>query len=224
MASRKCQNFKTCIECLAEWPYYKDDQSACKWCPHCPHVKCIPREKDCDEPNNCNLRYNTITDVNQCGERQCPASDCEKCNSLGGCIWTRQVLKTCEFCFRLLCFYLFFLKLIFNFTRGKSIEKKYLLITKYLFTAEGGTQVTGQPVYDWNCVSEDIFRQASFGKEVVGFGKKKMMQCESRCGDHKDCTSCLKGTGAEGGWSECRWSTQLNEVNAGFIFTSLNFK
>lgn len=37
-------------------------------------------------------------------------------------------------------------------------------------------------------------------------------QCDRRCSDHKDCSSCLKGTGAEGGWSECRWSTQLNEV------------
>lgn len=80
------------------------------------------------------------------------------------------------------------------------------------FTADGGTQVTEQPVYDWNCVSEDIFRQATFGKEIVNFDKKKTTHCEKRCGDHKDCTSCLKGTGGEGGWSECRWSTQLNEV------------
>lgn len=171
MASRKCQNFKTCTECLAEWPHYKEEQAVCKWCPHCPRTKCIPREKDCDESSNCNLKYNTITDVNQCSERQCSASDCEKCNNHKGCIWTRQVLKT----------------------------------------SDGGTQVTEQPVYDWNCVSEDIFRQATFGKEIVNFDKKKTTHCEKRCGDHKDCTSCLKGTGGEGGWSECRWSTQLNE-------------
>lgn len=84
----------------------------------------------------------------------------------------------------------------------------------FFFTADGGTQVTEQPVYDWNCVSEDIFRQATFGKEIVNFDKKKTTQCEKRCGDHKDCTSCLKGTGGEGGWSECRWSTQLNEVKS----------
>lgn len=37
-------------------------------------------------------------------------------------------------------------------------------------------------------------------------------QCEKRCSEHKNCKSCLKGTGAEGGWRECRWSTRLNEV------------
>ena len=106
MSNRKCQNFKTCTECLAEWPYYRGEKQVCKWCPHCPHVKCIPEKIECDEPNNCNLRYNTITDVNQCGERQCPASDCDKCNNLGTCIWTRQVLKTCTF-------YFYFCKLFF---------------------------------------------------------------------------------------------------------------
>lgn len=122
MASRKCQNFKTCTECLAEWPHYKEEQAVCKWCPHCPRTKCIPREKDCDESSNCNLKYNTITDVNQCSERQCSASDCEKCNNHKGCIWTRQVLKTCklEIFFQINKKYI---KLFFNFCfpHGKEV-------------------------------------------------------------------------------------------------------
>ncbi|XP_043511947.1 multiple epidermal growth factor-like domains protein 8 isoform X2 [Frieseomelitta varia] len=163
MISRKCQNFKTCTECLAEWPYYKNEEPVCKWCTHCPNGKCIPSEKDCDELNKCSIRQISVTDVNKCGERQCPASDCEKCNSLEGCVWTRQVLKTSEL----------------------------------------GLAVTGEPVYDWNCVPDDIFERSSI--------KMGSTQCEKRCADHKDCRSCLKGTGAEGGWRECRWSTQLNE-------------
>ncbi|XP_076755978.1 multiple EGF like domains 8 [Xylocopa sonorina] len=163
MASRKCQNFKTCTECLAEWPYYRNEKPVCKWCTNCPNGKCIPSEKDCDELNKCSVRQISVTDVNQCGERQCPASDCEKCNSLKGCVWTRQVLKTSEL----------------------------------------GLAVTGEPVYDWNCVPDDIFERSSI--------KMGSTQCEKRCADHKDCKSCLKGTGAEGGWRECRWSTQLNE-------------
>ncbi|XP_026667029.1 multiple epidermal growth factor-like domains protein 8 isoform X3 [Ceratina calcarata] len=163
MASRKCQNFKTCTECLAEWPYYRNEEPVCKWCTNCPSGKCIPSEKDCDELNKCSVRQISVTDVNQCGERQCPASDCEKCNSLEGCVWTRQVLKTSEL----------------------------------------GLAVTGEPVYDWNCVPDDIFERSSI--------KMSSTQCEKRCADHKDCRSCLKGTGAEGGWRECRWSTQLNE-------------
>ena len=50
-------------------------------------------------------------------------------------------------------------------------------------------------------------------------------QCEKRCSEHKDCKSCLKGTGAEGGWRECRWSTRLNEVrfiSNSFIKTNKN--
>ncbi|XP_076675323.1 multiple EGF like domains 8 isoform X2 [Andrena cerasifolii] len=163
MASRKCQNFKTCTECLAEWPYYKNEEPVCKWCTNCPNGKCIPYKKHCDDLNKCRLRQISVTDVNQCGERQCPASDCEKCNSLEGCVWTRQVLKTSEL----------------------------------------GVAVTGEPVYDWNCVPDDIFERSSI--------KMGSTQCEKRCADHKGCRSCLKGTGAEGGWRECRWSTQLNE-------------
>lgn len=168
MTSRKCQSFKTCTECLAEWPYYKEDKPVCKWCTNCPHgvsSKCISFDQDCDEQtqgpdkSSCTV---SVANVNQCKERKCPASDCEKCNSLGDCVWTRQVLKT-----------------------------------------ELGPKLTGEPVYDWNCVSDSIFERSSI--------KMSSTQCERRCSEHKDCRSCLKGTGAEGGWSECRWSTRLNE-------------
>lgn len=74
-------------------------------------------------------------------------------------------------------------------------------------TAEEGIKVkaNGDPVSDWNCVPENFF-------ELTTSFKMSSTQCEKRCAYHKDCKSCLKGTGAEGGWSECRWSTQLNEV------------
>ncbi|KAK0091776.1 hypothetical protein PV326_002712 [Microctonus aethiopoides] len=163
MASRKCQNLKSCTECLAQWPHYKDDEPVCKWCTNCPNGKCIPSEKDCDEQNKCNVRQISITDVEQCGERQCPASDCDKCKNLGDCVWTRQILKTSEF----------------------------------------GLKMTSEPIYDWNCVSKDVFERSSI--------KMASTECEKRCADHKDCTSCLRGSGSEGGWHECRWSTQLNE-------------
>ncbi|XP_043275705.1 multiple epidermal growth factor-like domains protein 8 isoform X2 [Venturia canescens] len=163
MAGRKCQNFRTCTECLAQWPYYKGADEVCKWCTNCPHGKCIPSEKDCDELHKCNIRQMSVTDVNQCGESRCPASDCEKCKNLGDCVWTRQVLKT----------------------------------------SEQGVEITAEPKYDWNCVPKDIFERFSF--------KMASTECEKRCGDHKDCRSCLRGTGSEGGWRECRWSTQLNE-------------
>lgn len=79
-----------------------------------------------------------------------------------------------------------------------------IIVTVSFFLAELGVKVAGEPIYDWNCVSEDIFERSSI--------KMSSTQCEKRCAEHKDCRSCLKGTGAEGGWQQCRWSTQLNEV------------
>ncbi|XP_023245420.1 multiple epidermal growth factor-like domains protein 8 [Copidosoma floridanum] len=163
MSNRKCENFKTCTDCLAEWPYYREKEPVCKWCVDC-HGKCIPADKDCDEQNKCKHWQKSVNDVNQCGERLCPASDCEKCkNCQGNCVWTRQVLKTSEL----------------------------------------GLKLTAEPVYDWNCVPEDIFNRSSI--------KMTSTQCEKRCSEHQDCKSCLRSTGAEGGWRECRWSTRLNE-------------
>lgn len=72
-----------------------------------------------------------------------------------------------------------------------------------------GLKLTAEPVYDWNCVPEDIFNRSSI--------KMTSTQCEKRCSEHKDCKSCLRGTGAEGGWRECRWSTRLNEVLKYFL-------
>lgn len=97
MAGRECQNFKSCMECLAEWPYYKDEKPVCKWCTSCSNGKCIPSDGDCDEMNKCDVKQMSVIDVNQCWERLCSASDCEKCSDLDGCVWTRQVLKTCKF-------------------------------------------------------------------------------------------------------------------------------
>lgn len=164
MSNRKCQNLKSCSECLAEWPIYHDDGPVCKWCSNCPQGKCIPLEKDCDEQNKCNRRQISIIDINQCGEIQCHASDCEKCNNLAdGCAWTRQILKTSEF----------------------------------------GWKMTSESVYDWNCVTKEIFDRSSI--------ERTNTECEKRCSEHKDCTNCLNGTGSEGGWHECRWSTELKQ-------------
>ncbi|XP_023314938.1 multiple epidermal growth factor-like domains protein 8 isoform X2 [Trichogramma pretiosum] len=163
MMNRKCESFKTCTDCLAEWPYYHEREPVCKWCIDC-HGKCIPADRSCEEANKCKPWKKSFKDVNDCTERLCPASDCEKCkNTVDNCVWTRQVLKTPEL----------------------------------------GLKLTAEPVYDWNCVPEDIFTRSSI--------KMTSGQCEKRCSEHKDCKSCLSGTGAEGGWKECRWSTTLNE-------------
>lgn len=106
MSSRKCQNYQSCTECLAEWPYFKDYKPTCKWCANCLHGKCIPTDLDCEDIFKCNTRQMSVLNVTMCPERKCAASDCEKCQNFGGCVWTKQVIKTCKiFCyFKLLKF------------------------------------------------------------------------------------------------------------------------
>lgn len=70
-----------------------------------------------------------------------------------------------------------------------------------LITSELGVKVAAEPIYNWNCVSEDI----------TSTKMKDVSVCSPRCSFYKNCSSCLAATGSEGGWHECRWSTQLNE-------------
>jgi hypothetical protein len=74
-----------------------------------------------------------------------------------------------------------------------------------MFTAEFSKIVTGEPIYDWNCVSSEISGRSSI--EI-----KSAQVCPDRCSMKLDCDSCLQAPGAEGGWHECRWSIQLGEV------------
>jgi len=72
-------------------------EQVCKWCSNCARGRCIPEDIECERENKCSFRPRTVTDVSQCTERQCPASDCDKCVGLGSCVWTRQVLLSCKF-------------------------------------------------------------------------------------------------------------------------------
>jgi len=72
-------------------------EQVCKWCSNCARGRCIPEGSECERENKCSIRQRTVTDVSQCTERQCPASDCDKCVGLGSCVWTRQVLLSCKF-------------------------------------------------------------------------------------------------------------------------------
>jgi hypothetical protein len=74
-----------------------------------------------------------------------------------------------------------------------------------MFAAEFLKTVTGEPIYDWNCVSSEISERSSI--EI-----KSGQICPDRCSMNLDCQSCLLLPGAEGGWHECRWSIQLGEV------------
>ncbi|EDS32341.1 laminin subunit gamma-3 [Culex quinquefasciatus] len=42
-------------------------------------------------------------------------------------------------------------------------------------------------------------------------GNRKPSICPMSCHTHTSCSTCLSQPSSEGGWSDCRWSTQLNE-------------
>ena len=72
-------------------------------------------------------------------------------------------------------------------------------------SAELSVNVNSQPVYDWNCVGDGVVDRSSIKLNLP-------TTCPLRCSSYKTCDSCLTSKGAEGGWHECRWSTQLREV------------
>ncbi|GFG35976.1 hypothetical protein Cfor_03559, partial [Coptotermes formosanus] len=164
LSKRNCEQYSTCTECLAKWPTHINEVQVCKWCSKCGRGRCISEDRECEHENKCNVRQRTVMDVSQCTERQCPASDCDKCVGLGSCVWTRQVFLSPEF----------------------------------------SKMVTGEPIYDWNCVSSEISERSSI--EI-----KSAQVCPDRCSMYLDCQGCLQAPGAEGGWHECRWSIQLGE-------------
>ncbi|XP_073988408.1 multiple EGF like domains 8 isoform X2 [Rhodnius prolixus] len=92
MAARSCDHFTTCTDCLAQWPTHWNQPQVCKWCGG--QAKCVSVSKECSKDPKCGSKE--IYSVQYCPELSCPASDCEKCNSLGNCTWTRQVMKTTD--------------------------------------------------------------------------------------------------------------------------------
>ena len=90
-------------------------KQVCKWCTNCPRGHCIAASSDCEREGKCKR---TVVDMNQCAESKCPASDCDKCDGLGSCVWTRQVLLSRKF--------LTFLHLFHDFSfRLKNVESEH---------------------------------------------------------------------------------------------------
>ncbi|XP_067001504.2 multiple epidermal growth factor-like domains protein 8 [Anabrus simplex] len=69
-----------------------------------------------------------------------------------------------------------------------------------------GVKVTAEPIFDWNCVMDDVADRSAIKKRSM-----PLPVCPPRCSEYNDCKSCLEAPGAEGGWHECRWSVKLNE-------------
>ncbi|CAG2100157.1 unnamed protein product [Medioppia subpectinata] len=91
---RSCYQYKTCIDCVAIWPTYGSSKQVCQWCSNCQSGRCIPIGASCEREPHCTLQPRVITSGQLCPLRSCLASDCQKCGSIGGCMWTRQVLRS----------------------------------------------------------------------------------------------------------------------------------
>ncbi|XP_014282328.1 multiple epidermal growth factor-like domains protein 8 [Halyomorpha halys] len=91
--ARSCQQFTSCSDCLAKWP--NEEEQVCKWCSSCGGGgKCISVNGECSKEAKCGP--GELNFFQYCPEQSCPASDCEKCQTMSNCIWTRQVMKTAD--------------------------------------------------------------------------------------------------------------------------------
>lgn len=80
MLNRDCKEFETCSTCLATWPAHNEVYSTCYWC----DGKCISIGKEC------RFSDSNVTNVNQCPEKQCQATDCHHCQNMVGCVWSQR--------------------------------------------------------------------------------------------------------------------------------------
>ena len=93
---RNCYQYKSCVDCVAIWPIYGSGKQVCQWCSNCQTGRCIPVGSTCEREPQCTLQQRVITSGQLCPLRSCLASDCHKCGAIGGCMWTRQVLRSSE--------------------------------------------------------------------------------------------------------------------------------
>ncbi|XP_050362348.1 multiple epidermal growth factor-like domains protein 8 [Nymphalis io] len=96
VARRPCENFTSCVSCLAAWPLYPEEKPACRWCETCAAGigECVPTDESCVSIK-CNAGTTYISDSAQCPELRCVAPDCEKCIS-NQCSWTRLVNREAQ--------------------------------------------------------------------------------------------------------------------------------
>ncbi|XP_067133716.1 multiple epidermal growth factor-like domains protein 8 [Centruroides vittatus] len=94
MERRDCYQYKTCMDCVAVWPFFPNAKQLCKWCSNCQRGICIPASASCEVENDCKISQRAINQSSFCPIRECLASDCEKCGSLPNCTWTRQVERS----------------------------------------------------------------------------------------------------------------------------------
>uniref|UniRef100_A0A0K2SV94 Multiple epidermal growth factor-like domains protein 8 n=1 Tax=Lepeophtheirus salmonis TaxID=72036 RepID=A0A0K2SV94_LEPSM len=83
-------------------------------------------------------------------------------------------------------------------------------------SGEQKRKVNESPIYDWNCEQKRVIDHGLiFLKEQQNDDPES---CPAPCDSYHDCNKCLSSTGAEGGWSECRWSIKLNEcISPGYL-------
>lgn len=175
------------VVCSAEWL----SQRMCEQYTTC--TDCLARwPTHWDEPPVCKW-------CGKCARSRCVSATSEDCDrdnkcrivsNVSQCAETQCAASDCEKCQAL----------------GNCLWTRQVLLT-----SEQGVKVTGEPVYDWNCVAQDYTERISIKMKSSG------SFCPPRCNQHKDCDSCLSSQGAEGGWHECHWSTKLNEcVSPGY--------
>lgn len=77
-----------------------------------------------------------------------------------------------------------------------------------LFTGGFAHMLHQKPIYNWVCVMKEI-------QDAPPFPIKSMppLKCPMPCHGYRNCTSCLRSSGGEGGWHQCVWSEMTETVS-----------
>ncbi|XP_055897034.1 multiple epidermal growth factor-like domains protein 8 [Biomphalaria glabrata] len=93
-ALKRCSRFTTCSDCLFSHPHIKEQ--SCVWCSTCRLGQCVPQNEQCPTQGCPQSVSNILSNIRECPENLCSASDCNKCVQRNICMWTRhfQLLKS----------------------------------------------------------------------------------------------------------------------------------
>ena len=188
--------------------------------------KCLPIEKKCQDEHSCGQKPRETTDASHCPERQCSASECEKCTATGKCIWTRQILRSSEWSFQLHS------QPVYDW----NCVRKTILDTKPSFSvsssppetcpepcishqtclscleskggSEGGYQECHWSMALNRCLSPAHKWLFCFGGVCGSILRGMSSNCPKPCSVHKSCSSCLEAP-------DCGWCATLGKNGAG---------
>lgn len=213
---RSCYQYKSCSQCLATFPHFKQNSKACKWCTNCPQGKCIPYGGECKLENECDssLLNQVKLQAGQCEEFSCTASDCDKCQA-HSCEWSNKIKRQAEMTLILAGNQPFewgcFLSQTvtddrFQYSTSQSLDvcparcHTYTTCTSCLKSigSEGGSKECIWSEMQQECMPPAYHHLHCAGGECGLIIQSTRTKCPRPCGEYSWCSDCLQAPGC--GW------------------------